>query len=63
MRDDWQQVQALARELDDTKWQYRALAQLGLVAFYDGDLATARRNVGGALAGATAAGDAGAQIR
>ena len=44
MRDDWEQVQALARELDDTKWQYRALAQLGLVAFYDGDLATARKN-------------------
>ena len=63
MRDDWQQVQALARELDDTKWQYRALAQLGLVAFYDGDLATARKNVGTALAAATAAGDAGAQIR
>ena len=63
MRDDWEQVQALARDLGDTKWQYRALAQLGLVAFYDGDLATARKNVGGALAAATAAGDAGAQIR
>ena len=63
MRDDWEQVQALARELDNTKWQYRALAQLGLVAFYEGDLATARKNVGSALAAATAAGDAGAQIR
>ena len=63
MRYDWEQVQALAHELDNAKWQYRALAQLGLAAFYEGDLATARKNVGGALAAATAAGDAGAQIR
>jgi hypothetical protein len=63
MRHDWEQVQALARELGNAKWQYRALAQLGLVAYYEGDLATARKNVGSALAAATAAGDAGAQIR
>ena len=63
MRHDWEQVQALARELGNTKWQYRALAQLGLAAYYEGDLATARKNVDSALAAATAAGDAGAQIR
>jgi len=63
MREDWEQVQALARESGNTKWQYRALAQLGLAAFYEGDLATARKNVGSALVAATAAGDAGAQIR
>jgi CHAT domain-containing protein/tetratricopeptide (TPR) repeat protein len=63
MRYDWEQVQALARELNNAEWQYRALAQLGLAAFYEGDLATARKNVGGALEAATAAGDAGAQIR
>jgi len=63
MRHDWEQVQALATELGDKKWQYRSLAQLGLVAFYEGDLATARKNVGGALAATTAADDAGAQIR
>src|SRR5208337_3127524 len=63
MRYDWEQVQALAHELNNAEWQYRALAQLGLAAFYEGDLATARKNVGGALAAATAAGDAGAQIR
>ena len=63
MRRDWEQVQALARELGNTKWQYRSLAQLGLVAFYEGDLATARKNVGSALAAATAAGDAAAQVR
>jgi len=63
MGHDWEQVQTLAGELGDKKWQYRALAQLGLVAFYEGDLVTARKNVGAALAAATAAGDAGAQIR
>jgi len=63
MREDWEQVQALARELGDLKWQNRALAQLGLAAFYDGDLATARTNVATALMAATASGDIGAQIR
>ena len=63
MRQDWEQVQTLARDLGNTKWQYRALAQLGIAAFYDADLETARKNVGTALAAATKAGDAGAQIR
>ena len=63
MRQDWEQVQTLAQELGDMKWQYRALAQLGIAAFYDADLDTARKNVGTALAAATKAGDAGAQIR
>ncbi len=63
MRQDWEQVQTLAREVGDTKWQYRALAQLGLAAYYDGDLQTARTNVGNALAAAIAAGDTDAQIR
>src|ERR1700674_5247748 len=63
MRQDWEQVQTLAQDLGDRKWQYRALAQLGIAAFYDADLETARKNVGTALAAATKAGDAGAQIR
>ena len=63
MRHDWEQVGALARDLGDTKWQYRAQAQLGLAAFYDGDLSTARKNVGSALVAATKSGDRGAQIR
>src|SRR5215471_3256355 len=40
MRQDWAQVQALAQALGDDKWQYRALAQLGIAAFYDADLET-----------------------
>ena len=63
MRQDWEQVQTLAQDLGDTKWQYRALAQLGIAAFYDADLETARKDVGTALAAATKAGDVGGQIR
>ena len=63
MRLDWEQVRTLAEELGDIKWQYRSLAQLGLAAFYDGDLETARKNVGAALIAATKNSDAGAQIR
>ena len=62
MREDWQQVQELALQLGDTKWQYRALAELGIAAFYNGDLATAGKNVATALAAATQARDAGAQV-
>ena len=62
MREDWQQVQGLASELGDKKWQYRALAELGIAAFYNGDLATAGKNVASALAAATQAGDVGAQV-
>jgi CHAT domain-containing protein len=63
MKQDWEQVQTLARELANTKWQYRALAQIGVAAFYNADLETARTDVGTALAAATKAGDTGAQIR
>ena len=62
MRRDWTEVAALAKELGNTKWQYRAQGQLGFADFYDGDLASAQRNVGGALIAATTAGDVGAQI-
>lgn len=63
MRQDWVQVQTLAQELGDAKWQYRALAQLGIAAFYDADLETARKDAGSALVAATTVGDIGAQIR
>lgn len=63
MTEDWQDVSELAQEIGDRKWQYRATAQLGLAAFYKGDLITARRNVGSALALAKANDDRGAEIR
>jgi tetratricopeptide (TPR) repeat protein len=63
MKQDCIQVQVLAKDLGNDKWQYRALAQLGIAAFYDADLDTARKNVGMALLAARKAGDIGAQIR
>jgi len=63
MRTDWEQVQILAKELGDAKAQNRALAELGIAAFYSGDLKTARQNVGTALAVATRDHDIGAEIR
>jgi hypothetical protein len=37
MKRDWEEVQTLARDLNNAKWQYRALGQLGVAAFYEGD--------------------------
>lgn len=63
MREDWEQVNLLARELGDTKWQYRSTGQLGIAAFYDGDNENAAKNAGMALETAKQNGDIGAQIR
>ncbi|MGH9770517.1 MAG: tetratricopeptide repeat protein, partial [Candidatus Acidiferrales bacterium] len=62
-RRDWEQVQALAHSLGDERWENRASAQIGITAFYDGDLQTASRNVGRAVAVAARIHDAGAEIR
>ena len=62
MREDWEEVQELAKELGNDKWQYRALAQLGVAAFYNGDLDTAGRNVARALVEATKSGDGAARV-
>jgi len=62
MRRDWAEVAALAQELGNTKWQYRAQGQLGFADFYDGDVAGAQRGVGAALIAATTTKDVGAQI-
>jgi len=63
MRRDWEQVHSLAQELRDEKWQSRSLGQLGMAAFYAGDLETARKNVASALIAATKNNDVGAEIR
>lgn len=62
MRKDWTEVAQLAKQTNNPKWQYRALAELGMVAFYEGDIETARKDVGGALLAATNAHDVGAMI-
>jgi CHAT domain-containing protein len=62
MRRDWTEVASLAQALGNTKWQYRALGQLGFADFFDGDLAAAQRNVAQALIGAIKSNDIGGQI-
>ena len=63
MRQDWEAVRSLAQTLGNKKWQNRASGEIGFAAFLEGDLTTATQMVAGALLGATAAGDIGAQIR
>ncbi|MBV9268596.1 MAG: hypothetical protein JO061_20675, partial [Acidobacteriaceae bacterium] len=60
---DWEQVSALAQRLGDAHWQNRAIGQIGIAAFYDRDLETARKNIARAAAVATEIHDVGAQIR
>jgi CHAT domain-containing protein len=63
MRRDWEAALAVAKALGDKKWENRASGEIGFAAFLQGDAQTARRMVGGALIGANALHDAGAQIR
>jgi tetratricopeptide (TPR) repeat protein len=60
---DWGKAKDLATELGDVRWQNRALAQIGVAAFYDRDLETASKNVATAVARAGEIHDIGAQIR
>lgn len=62
-RRDWEQVGALAQNLGDKRWRNRALAQIGIAAFYDRDLETASKNIATAASVATKIHDVGAQIR
>ena len=62
MRRDWTEVSKLAHDLHNSKWQYRALGQLGFADFYDGNLSGAQKKVAEALIGATAIKDVGGQI-
>jgi CHAT domain-containing protein len=62
-RVDWEQVKVLAQTLGDEHWQNRALAQIGITAFFDRDLETASKNIATAAAVATRIHDIGGQIR
>jgi hypothetical protein len=62
-RKDWQQVQTVAAELGEAHWQNRALAEIGISAFYDRDLQTASNNVATAVAVAAKIHDFAAQSR
>jgi tetratricopeptide (TPR) repeat protein len=60
---DWEEVLALSQKINDKKWIRRASGELGLVAFLEGDILTARKLVGTALIEATVSGDVGSQVR
>ena len=63
MRRDWEAALKLAQALGDKKLENRASGELGFALFLEGDMATARQKVAGALMGAMMLGDTGAQIR
>src|SRR5205814_4160312 len=63
MRRDWEAALKLAQALGDKKLENRASGELGFALFLEGDMATARQKVAGALMGAMMFGDIGAQIR
>jgi CHAT domain-containing protein len=62
-RRDWDQVKKIATAIGDAHWQNRALAEIGISAFFEGDLQTARQNVGTAVQVAGQIHDFAAQAR
>ena len=60
---DWAAVRDLADKMGNTRWKNRAGGELGFQAFLEGDVASARQLVAGALLGAVASGDTPAQAR
>lgn len=62
-KQDWQEVLEVAQRSDNKKWIRRARGELGLAAFVEGDLLTARQQVATAVIEATLSGDIGSQVR
>ena len=62
-KQDWQEVLQVAQRSDNKKWIRRARGELGLAAFVEGDLLTARQQVSTAVIEATLSGDIGSQVR
>ncbi len=61
-RPTWEKIQELAKRLNDRHWQARAQAELGIIAFLDGDVATATQALKTALVSLYLQGDTGAAI-
>jgi len=61
-RPTWEKIQELAKRLNDRRWQARAQAELGIIAFLDGDVATATQALKTALVSLYLQGDMGAAI-
>jgi hypothetical protein len=61
-RPTWEKIQELAKGLNDRRWQARAQGELGIIAFLDGDVATATQALKTALVSLYLQGDMGAAI-
>lgn len=60
---DWIEARKIAKRLGEAQWEARANAELGIIAFLQGDSGRAAKLVGDALLSAMASGDAGGQVR
>lgn len=60
---DWTQARKIAKGLGEAQWESRANAELGIIAFLQGESGHAAKLVGDALLSAMASGDTGGQVR
>ncbi len=60
---DWTEARKVAAALSERQWEARADAELGIIAFLQGDSGRAAKMVGEALLSAMASGDTGGQVR
>lgn len=60
---DWIQARKIAKSLGEAQWEARANAELGIIAFLQGESGHAAKLVGDALLSAMASGDTGGQVR
>jgi CHAT domain-containing protein/tetratricopeptide (TPR) repeat protein len=59
----WNEAQQIAKTLGDKRWQTRAEAELGTIAFLEGDIRRAGAMVGDAFFSEVISGDVGGEIR
>ena len=62
-RKDWEQARVLAKSLGERAQEGRAIRELGILSFLEGDGATAKKLVGSAFLTAVMMGDVGGQVR
>ncbi|HVB55298.1 MAG TPA: CHAT domain-containing tetratricopeptide repeat protein [Candidatus Acidoferrales bacterium] len=60
---DWIEARKIAKSLGEAQWEARANAELGIIAFLQGESGHAAKLVGDALLSAMASGDTGGQVR
>ncbi len=60
---DWTEALKIATQLREDQWRNRAMGELGVVSFLEGNTSRAAGQVGHALFSAAASGDIGAEIR